>query len=152
MQTMWQKERTFKFRTKNAFFFFFFGGGRGEAVEGVEGGWNWKNLLLYKMSKLKFVKKVSFMLRNLRIYGQRYLIWVFLGWNMKKLLLCLKWAPSNIINFKKGSSFSPLFLKFRVRVYWIRCALFWNDFNLALFLKWLHLAPFIKWQQSSTFF
>ena len=153
MQTMWQKERTFKFRTKNAFFFFFFlGGGGGEGVEGVEGGWNWKNLLLYKMSKLKFVKKVSFMSRNLTIYGQRYLIWVFLGWNMKKLLLCLKWAPSNIINFKKGSSFSPLFLKVRVRVYWIRCALFWNDFNLALFLKWLHLAPFIKWQQSSTFF
>ena len=75
MQTMWQKERTFKFRTKNAFFFFFFfWGGGGEGVEGAEGGWNWKNLLLYKMSKLKFVKKVSFMLRNLRIYGQRYLI------------------------------------------------------------------------------
>ena len=69
-----KKKELLNLGPKMLFSFFFWGGWGEEAVEGVEGGWNWKNLLLYKMSKLKFVKKVSFMLRNLRIYGQRYLI------------------------------------------------------------------------------
>lgn len=83
MQTVLRRERTLNLEPKMPFLFFL--------------GWNWKNLSLYELRNLKFVKSLSFRQKRLWIWDQMYLIWIFVGWNLKKLLLFSTWAPSILL-------------------------------------------------------
>ena len=38
--------------------------------------------------------------KNIWNWDQKYLIWVFLDWNLKTILSCLKSAPSNLSDCK----------------------------------------------------
>ena len=82
------KLKIFKFGTKNTCF-----------------GYLWsefeKNIVIFEINTLEFVLLQSFMKKwKFLNLGQKYLISIFLGKNLKKILSYLKSAPSNFSNWK----------------------------------------------------
>ena len=82
------KLKIFKFGTKNTCF-----------------GYLWsefeKNIVIFEINTLEFVLLQSFMKKwKFLNLGQKYLISIFLGKNLKNILSYLKSAPSNFSNWK----------------------------------------------------
>ena len=61
--------------------------------------------------------KISRENKNAYIWDKKKLIWIFYGWNLKRIFSYLKWALSNLHNCK-------ISLKNKMSIYWTNSALF----------------------------
>ena len=93
-----------------------------------------KDIVIYEISKLQFVRWQSFSKKKmpkfetkndvLKFFHQNYLIWVCFGWNLKTILSYLKSAPSTKV--LKFATKKDLFAYFWAWI-WKQCCHIWDQ-------------------------